>query len=200
MGLKSTLSQLCFTDFYFHYQSFSFLLDYLVEQTLVWTIYFPTVATVIFSGVLGCNGLLPVLGGRPRDVRRMEENEFLRMKAWTKRTSQWQRIRSAQCVLPCTGVFPSLLKANIAFRGKMPLAFREISLETQCKATSKNEHLSTNGGTGDGLHLCCSAWDVMRGLNLNSHVPSSTAQSFILSNNGNAFVVLEIHWYWRFLL
>lgn len=62
-------------------QSFSFLLDYLVEQTLVWTIYFPTVATVIFSGVLGCNGLLPVLGGRPRDVRRMEENEFLRMKA-----------------------------------------------------------------------------------------------------------------------
>ena len=33
--------------------------------------YFPVVFTIIFLGVLGC-GVLPILGGRPREIMLME--------------------------------------------------------------------------------------------------------------------------------
>lgn len=59
-------------------QSFSFLSKYAIELSLTWFVYFPLVGTIIFSGILGCGGRLPVLGGRPRDIRlyekRMEED------------------------------------------------------------------------------------------------------------------------------
>jgi hypothetical protein len=55
-------------------QSFSFLSKYAIELALTWFVWFPIVGTVVFSGVLGCGGRLPVLGGRPRDIKLYEES------------------------------------------------------------------------------------------------------------------------------
>uniref|UniRef100_A0A7S3P9A1 Uncharacterized protein n=1 Tax=Amphora coffeiformis TaxID=265554 RepID=A0A7S3P9A1_9STRA len=52
--------------------SFFFLAKYSVELMVAWFFYFPVVGTIMFSGILGC-GRLPVLGGRPRDIRLVEE-------------------------------------------------------------------------------------------------------------------------------
>ena len=52
--------------------SFFFLAKYTVELMLAWFVYFPIVGSVMFSGVLGC-GRLPILGGRPKDIRLVEE-------------------------------------------------------------------------------------------------------------------------------
>ena len=49
--------------------NFFFLQGYAVELLLAWCVYFPIIGTILFSGVLGCNGALPILGGRPRDIR-----------------------------------------------------------------------------------------------------------------------------------
>lgn len=49
-------------------ESFRFLTKYCVELFMAWFVYFPVVGTLLFSGVLGCNGRLPFLGGRPRDM------------------------------------------------------------------------------------------------------------------------------------
>lgn len=54
-------------------QSFSFLSKYAIELSLTWFVYFPIVGTILFSGILGCGGRLPVLGGRPRDIRLYQE-------------------------------------------------------------------------------------------------------------------------------
>lgn len=51
--------------------SFHFLARYSVELLLAWFFYFPVIGTILFSGILGC-GRLPILGGRPRDVRLVE--------------------------------------------------------------------------------------------------------------------------------
>ena len=65
-------------DFYVDWEqidgpgSFRFLAKYSVELLLAWFFYFPVIGTIMFSGVLGC-GRLPVLGGRPRDKRLVEE-------------------------------------------------------------------------------------------------------------------------------
>lgn len=65
-------------DFYVDWEqidgasSFRFLAKYCVELLLAWFVYFPVIGTIMFSGVLGC-GRLPVLGGRPRDKRLVEE-------------------------------------------------------------------------------------------------------------------------------
>ena len=52
-----------------------FLVGYAVELSLVYLVYFPLIATLIFSGILGC-GRLPFLGGRPRQVQKMRENRM----------------------------------------------------------------------------------------------------------------------------
>ena len=52
--------------------SFFFLAKDSVELMMAWFFYFPVVGTIMFSGILGC-GRLPVLGGRPRDIRLVEE-------------------------------------------------------------------------------------------------------------------------------
>jgi hypothetical protein len=57
-------------------KSFSFLTKYTIEVSLAWFVYFPLVGTLLFSGVLGCNGRLPILGGRPRDLKRVEDGRF----------------------------------------------------------------------------------------------------------------------------
>jgi len=55
-------------------ESFSFLSEYFIELALAWFVYYLVIRTVIFSGILGCNGRLPFLGGRPRDVRLFQES------------------------------------------------------------------------------------------------------------------------------
>ncbi|KAG7349999.1 hypothetical protein IV203_012596 [Nitzschia inconspicua] len=52
---------------------FSFLVKYFVELFLSWFVYFPILGTIMFSGILGCGGRLPILGGRPRDKAKIEK-------------------------------------------------------------------------------------------------------------------------------
>ena len=47
--------------------SFSFVLAYLIEQALVWFVYYFILVSVLFSGILGC-GCIPILGGRPYEM------------------------------------------------------------------------------------------------------------------------------------
>jgi hypothetical protein len=64
------------TDINYDYegvQSFSFLSKYGVELALTWSVYAFGVGTIVFSGILGCYGRLPVLGGRPGDIKRVHE-------------------------------------------------------------------------------------------------------------------------------
>ena len=51
---------------------FLFLVGYLVELFLSLFLYTPLVQTMVFSGIFGC-GCIPLLGGRPRGMRK-EEN------------------------------------------------------------------------------------------------------------------------------
>lgn len=51
-------------------RSFKFLLSYLVEFVLALFVYYPIAVTILFSGVLGCNGRIPLLGGRPREMKK----------------------------------------------------------------------------------------------------------------------------------
>lgn len=55
-------------------ESFSFLMEYSILLGLSWIFYYPIGVTLIFSGMFGCNGKLPVLGGRPRDKARVERS------------------------------------------------------------------------------------------------------------------------------
>jgi len=56
-------------------RSFRFLLGYLVEFVLALFVYYPLAVTVLFSGVLGC-GRVPILGGRPREMKRERRYEL----------------------------------------------------------------------------------------------------------------------------
>jgi len=56
-------------------RSFRFLLGYLVEFVLALFVYYPIAVTILFSGVLGCGGRVPLLGGRPREVKRERRYE-----------------------------------------------------------------------------------------------------------------------------
>ena len=47
---------------------FDFMIGYVIEFVLAVFVYSPLILTVVFTGVLGCNGKIPVLGGRPREV------------------------------------------------------------------------------------------------------------------------------------
>ncbi len=57
-------------------RSFRFLLGYLVEFVLALFVYYPIAVTILFSGVLGCNGRIPVLGGRPREMKKEKRYEM----------------------------------------------------------------------------------------------------------------------------
>ena len=54
--------------------SYRFLISYGVELALALLVYFPLMATVLFSGILGC-GRVPVLGGRPYEVSQEEKRK-----------------------------------------------------------------------------------------------------------------------------
>ena len=56
-------------------RSFQFLIGYSVEVALALLVYYPIVGTLLFSGILGC-GTLPLLGGRPRELRLERDHEL----------------------------------------------------------------------------------------------------------------------------
>ena len=69
-------------------ENFSFALAYLVGMTLSFFIYYPVGTLILFSGILGCYRL-PVLGGRPREVRIEEKiNKKAEKRRMKKRRSQ----------------------------------------------------------------------------------------------------------------
>ena len=49
-------------------ESFQFLLSWLIEVAMAMFLWYPILGSILFSGILGC-GTLPLLGGRPRDVK-----------------------------------------------------------------------------------------------------------------------------------
>ena len=53
--------------------SYSFLLSYTTELILALVVWYPVCFTILFSGILGC-GRLPILGGRPYEVK-LEEKQ-----------------------------------------------------------------------------------------------------------------------------
>jgi len=54
-------------------ESFSFLSEYIILLVLSWFAYYPIGVTVFFTGILGCNGSIPGLGGRPHDKAQVEK-------------------------------------------------------------------------------------------------------------------------------
>jgi hypothetical protein len=56
------------TDQIEHYDPIEVLVYAGIEVAVSWLFWYPLVATILFSGILGCNRF-PVLGGRPRQVR-----------------------------------------------------------------------------------------------------------------------------------
>ncbi|CAJ1947711.1 unnamed protein product [Cylindrotheca closterium] len=56
-------------------EEFHFVLAYLVQMGLSIFVYYPFFATVLMSGVLGCNGKVPLLGGRPYEVAQYKRKQ-----------------------------------------------------------------------------------------------------------------------------
>ncbi|CAJ1951964.1 unnamed protein product [Cylindrotheca closterium] len=56
-------------------EEFHFVLAYLVQMGLSLFVYYPVFATVLMSGVLGCNGKVPLLGGRPYEVAQYKRKQ-----------------------------------------------------------------------------------------------------------------------------
>lgn len=77
---ESIMSNELYTIEFEDKRSFSFLVGYLVEFVLALFVYYPLAVTVLFSGVLGCGGRVPVLGGRPREMKRERRYEMSKMQ------------------------------------------------------------------------------------------------------------------------
>jgi hypothetical protein len=67
-------------------KSFHFLLGYIIEFILAAFVYSPAMLTVVFTGVLGCNGRIPVLGGRPREMAKEQKYAMKRQRYIMPRT------------------------------------------------------------------------------------------------------------------
>jgi hypothetical protein len=61
-------------------EHFDFLLGYFVEFILAVFVYSPLILTVVFTGILGCDGRIPVLGGRPREVAKEQRYAMKRQR------------------------------------------------------------------------------------------------------------------------
>jgi hypothetical protein len=70
---------------YVHDKSaYEFLISYVVELALALFVYYPVIATVLFTGILGC-GTVPILGGRPYEVKqekRLEQQRASSVNPW----------------------------------------------------------------------------------------------------------------------
>lgn len=64
-------------------EAFSFILGYLIELSLALLFYYPFMATLLFSGILGC-GKLPFLGGRPREIKAEIANRLKEAKKYRR--------------------------------------------------------------------------------------------------------------------
>ena len=73
---ESILSNELYEIQYDDKRSFGFLFGYLIEFLLALFVYYPIAITVLFSGVLGCSGRVPILGGRPREMKKEERYEL----------------------------------------------------------------------------------------------------------------------------
>ena len=60
--------------------NFDFLLGYFVEFFLAVFVYSPLILTIVFTGILGCDGRIPVLGGRPREVAKEQRYAMKRQR------------------------------------------------------------------------------------------------------------------------
>lgn len=58
-------------------QRYAFVFPYLIQVLLSWFFYYPLLQTIIFSGILGCCGLLPIFGGRPWEMRQLQQRKAL---------------------------------------------------------------------------------------------------------------------------
>jgi len=64
--------------------SYEFLVAYGIELAVAWFLYFPLAQTILFTGILGCCGSIPLscIGGRPYEVKkeRQELEEAMKKK------------------------------------------------------------------------------------------------------------------------
>jgi hypothetical protein len=68
-------------------KDFQFLLSWVIEVALALFLYNPIIGTILFTGVCGCGGLLPFMGGRPREME-IAERRRLRTSR-TDDTDDW---------------------------------------------------------------------------------------------------------------
>jgi len=61
-------------------QYFDFLYGYIIEFILAVFVYNPLILTIVFTGVLGCNGRIPIVGGRPRELMREQRYAMKRQR------------------------------------------------------------------------------------------------------------------------
>lgn len=54
-----------------------FIISYFVELSLNYFFYYPVIGIIAFTGILGCNGYIPALSGRPYEVKMMEMDHEL---------------------------------------------------------------------------------------------------------------------------
>lgn len=64
--------------------NFEFLISYAVELAVAWLVYWPAIETILFSGMLSCNGAISSFGGRPFELAQEENKELRRAKARSK--------------------------------------------------------------------------------------------------------------------
>jgi hypothetical protein len=55
------------------FRDYEFVVSYLVELLLNYLIYYPLVGIVLFSGMLDCCGRFPIFGGRPYELKQLQE-------------------------------------------------------------------------------------------------------------------------------
>lgn len=54
--------------------AYDFLFSFVIEMTLAYCIYYPTIATILFMGILDCCcGVIPIIGGRPYEMKHQEQ-------------------------------------------------------------------------------------------------------------------------------
>eukprot|EP00956_Cyclotella_meneghiniana_P036852 scaffold131297_cov79-Cyclotella_meneghiniana.AAC.1 len=67
-------------------KSFDFLLGYIIEFVLSSFVYGPVLLTTLFSGIFGCKGRIPILGGRPREMAKEQRYAMKRQRYIMPRT------------------------------------------------------------------------------------------------------------------
>lgn len=85
------------------------LICYAIEFAIATLLYYPVIATILFSGILGC-GNMPVLGGRPYEIKLLEKTQQKRLEEQRRRR---QAAATLQQASSSTGADLSRLKGMI---------------------------------------------------------------------------------------